>query len=83
MDLPKSSVTAAAIFAVISFVTLLIGVPLMLNDMAQLESELAQQRQIHLDMANTMWSTIMEQKEVTRKERATDYADRQRRQCNY
>lgn len=50
MDLPKSTVNAAAIFAVISSVSLLIGVPLMLYDVVQLESELAQQRQLYVDM---------------------------------
>ena len=50
MDLPKSTVTAAALFALISSVSLLIGVPLMLYDVAQLESELAQQRQLYVDM---------------------------------
>ena len=50
MDLPKSTVTAAAVFALISSVSLLIGVPLMLYDVAQLESELAQQRQLYVDM---------------------------------
>jgi hypothetical protein len=49
-DLPKGSITAAAIFSLVSFLALLIGVPLMLNDVAQLENEMIQQRQVFMDM---------------------------------
>jgi hypothetical protein len=49
-DLPTGSITAAAVFSLVSFLGLLIGVPLMLNDVAQLENEMIQQRQIYMDM---------------------------------
>src|SRR4051794_34215894 len=95
-DLPKGPITAAATFSLVSFLTLLIGVPLMLKDMAQLEHEMMQQRQVYMDMvkkyfvlknrknflikSNNMWRDVMDQGEITRKESAA-YGIRQRRQC--
>lgn len=52
-SLPSGSITAAATFSLVSFLALLIGVPLMLNDVAQLENEIAQQRQVYMDMVCT------------------------------
>lgn len=55
--LPTGTLTTAAIFAVTSFCALLIGVPVMLNDVANLHSELAQQHQIYRDMVITKGSS--------------------------
>uniref|UniRef100_A0A914HMA6 Protein kinase domain-containing protein n=1 Tax=Globodera rostochiensis TaxID=31243 RepID=A0A914HMA6_GLORO len=76
-ELPTGALTTAAILAITSFGAILIGVPLMLNDVANLQSELAQKSQVYMDMSNNMWRDIMTQGEQSRKEHANI---RQRRQ---
>jgi TctA family transporter len=79
----RTTVTVAASLAGLSFVSLLIGVPMILNDVANLEEEVAQQRQTYLDTSNRMWRELMEQGETTRVQRSTfDAERRQRRQCS-
>lgn len=48
--LPKGSLTAAVTFSVVSFLALIVGIVLMLNDVAQLEYDMSQQRQVYMDM---------------------------------
>ncbi|KAI3408384.1 hypothetical protein GPALN_010308 [Globodera pallida] len=81
-DLPKSCLMAAAIFSTISFAALLIGVPLMLNDVATLQFELAQQQKIYKEMSNNMWHDVMGQGEMIRMERANANV-RSRRQYDH
>jgi len=75
-------VTLAAILASLSFVVLLVGVPLVLNDIASLESEAASQHSHYMVMSNRMWDTLMEEGELTRLQIA-EYGTEQRhkRQC--
>nr|CAD2203209.1 unnamed protein product [Meloidogyne enterolobii] len=79
-SLPKGTVNIAAGLALVSFGTLMLGVPLMLMDLANFEKEMSQKRQIVEDMGSQMWSTIMEQNLLTRKARAAELTARQRRQ---
>lgn len=78
----RSTVTAAASLAGIAFIALLIGVPMMLNDVANLETELGHQRENFIELSNRMWKELMSQSEQTRLARdASNQAYRQRRQC--
>uniref|UniRef100_A0A914HGJ6 C3H1-type domain-containing protein n=1 Tax=Globodera rostochiensis TaxID=31243 RepID=A0A914HGJ6_GLORO len=77
--LPKWSVRTAASMAFLSLASVLVGVPLMLNDMTQLENDVSHQRKIYMDLSNKMWKSVMEQNEVIRMERSAD-SIRQRRQ---
>nr|CAD2208670.1 unnamed protein product [Meloidogyne enterolobii] len=79
-SLPKGTVNIAAGLALVSFGTLMLGVPLMLMDLANFEKEMSQKRQIVEDIGSQMWSTIMEQNVLTRKARAAEITARQRRQ---
>jgi len=49
-SLPKGTITAATTFSLVSFLALLIGVPLLINDLNELENLMAHQKQIYMDM---------------------------------
>uniref|UniRef100_A0A183C2P8 Col_cuticle_N domain-containing protein n=1 Tax=Globodera pallida TaxID=36090 RepID=A0A183C2P8_GLOPA len=78
--LPRKCLRAAAIFAGTSLCTLLIGILLMVNDMANLQHELSQKSQLYVQMSNNMWSLVMEQNKIIRTEKANI---RQRRQYGF
>uniref|UniRef100_A0A915E6H3 Nematode cuticle collagen N-terminal domain-containing protein n=1 Tax=Ditylenchus dipsaci TaxID=166011 RepID=A0A915E6H3_9BILA len=75
----RNSVTAAASLAGIAFVALLVGVPVMLNDLGNLETQLAQQHKNYMDMSNKMWKELMDQGEKTRMDRSAYVAARRER----
>lgn len=79
----KASVTTAASLAGIALLALSIGLPMMLNQMAILESEMAIERQLYIDMSNSMWSNLMEQGQEVRQARSAGFHNRQRRQCEF
>uniref|UniRef100_A0A914Y8M8 Nematode cuticle collagen N-terminal domain-containing protein n=1 Tax=Panagrolaimus superbus TaxID=310955 RepID=A0A914Y8M8_9BILA len=60
MDWPmRTSITAAATVACLAFVALIVGVPTLLQEVANMEAELAQERQEYLDISNIMWKELM------------------------
>lgn len=78
----RSTVTAAASLAGIAFISLIIGVPMMLNDVGNLETELRQQHHNYMELSNRMWKELMNQSEQTRVARAKNaQSKRERRQC--
>lgn len=82
-DLPTGTVTVAVILSVISLSAILVGVPLMLNDLVNLQLEFGLKSQAHLDMSNVLWRDIM--KEVATigqwDKREQKQTIRKRRQC--
>jgi hypothetical protein len=77
----KASVTTAASLAGIALLALAVGLPMMLNQMALLETEMAIERQVYIDMSNSMWNNLMEQGQEIRQARAAGFNTRERRQC--
>uniref|UniRef100_A0AC35GE55 Nematode cuticle collagen N-terminal domain-containing protein n=1 Tax=Panagrolaimus sp. PS1159 TaxID=55785 RepID=A0AC35GE55_9BILA len=57
----RSSVSAAATIAGLAFVALIVGVPTLLQEVANMEAELAKERQEYLDISNIMWKELMHQ----------------------
>ena len=54
-DLPRGTVSLAALLAGIALSLLLVGVPIMLQDVANLEMRVIAQRQVYLDQTNNAW----------------------------
>ncbi|KAI6204252.1 Cuticle collagen sqt-1 [Aphelenchoides besseyi] len=81
MDL-KTSVTTAASLAGVALLALAVGLPMMLNEMTLLETEMAAQRQVYIDMSNAMWTDLMDQNREIRVARSASFPEivRQRRQ---
>lgn len=73
----KTTVTTAAGLSGIALLALAVGLPIMLNQMAILESEMAIERQVYIDMSNSMWNNLMDQGKEIRQARSI----RERRQC--
>uniref|UniRef100_A0A914YPW4 Nematode cuticle collagen N-terminal domain-containing protein n=1 Tax=Panagrolaimus superbus TaxID=310955 RepID=A0A914YPW4_9BILA len=62
MDWPtKSSITIAASLAGLAFISLMVGIPMLLQEVANMEAELAHERQEYLDISNIMWKELMKQ----------------------
>ncbi|KAL3075835.1 hypothetical protein niasHT_032038 [Heterodera trifolii] len=83
IGLPHACLIVAAIFSTISFASLLVGVPMMLNDMASLQFEMAKQQKIYMEMSNNMWSDIMGQAQFIRMTRAKHYRQRRQQYDNF
>ncbi len=77
----RRTVSVAASFAGVAFASLVLGVSWILNDVANLEAEVLQQRQHYMDTSNRMWKELMVQGEQTRVQRSTYESQRHRRQC--
>ncbi|KAE9551327.1 hypothetical protein FO519_005442, partial [Halicephalobus sp. NKZ332] len=73
----KSSITVAATLSGLAFIALLVGVPTVLQDVANMEVELALEREEYLEMSNTMWKELMQQGDEIR---VTRSVNRNRRQ---
>lgn len=70
--------SSAAGLAAVSLVALIIGMPILMNDIALLETEAALEHQVYMEMSNQMWSVLMDQdKEI----RASASQQRHKRQC--
>ena len=81
LDWPtKSSVTVAATLSGFAFLALIIGIPTVLQDVANMENELALQRAEYLEMSNIMWKELMNQGDEIRVARSVN---RNRRQCMF
>lgn len=78
----KHSVTVSAIIAGIALTTLLIGIPTMLNEVANMEKELLLHRREYIDLTNLMWHDLMNEKAQIRHIR-TAYIDHEKRQCKH
>lgn len=74
----RRSVSAAAALSGLAFTALIVGLPMILNDLANLESEFAVERELYREMSNKMWRELMEQEEDIK---VTQASRRQRRQC--
>ena len=80
MDWPlRSSITISASVAGLAFVALIVSIPTMLQEVANMEAELALERQEYLDLSNVMWKELMQQGDEIRQSRS---AMRPKRQCN-
>ncbi|KAL3091614.1 hypothetical protein niasHT_024196 [Heterodera trifolii] len=77
--LPQRVTWAAASMAFLSFASVFISVSIMLIDVAHLEGEISEHRQMYMDLSNKMWRSVMEQNEMIRLERSVG-AIRRRRQ---
>lgn len=77
----RSSITTAAVLSGLAFIALIVGMPTMLQDVANMEAELALERQQYLEMSNGMWKELMQQSDdIIRVVRSVR---RDRRQCKH
>lgn len=74
----RRSVSAAAAVSGLAFTALIVGLPLILNDLASLESQFAVEREAYMEMSNKMWKELMTQADEIRVSHASR---RERRQC--
>lgn len=73
-------VTSAASMAGLALLALTVGMPMLMNDIALLETEAALEHRVYLDMSNQMWTELMDQDSSLRVARQ---AVRERRQCKH
>lgn len=76
----RRSVSVAAAVSGLAFTALIVGLPLILNDLASLESQFALEREAYMEMSNKMWRELMSQTEEIRTSQA---GRRERRQCEW
>ena len=75
----KATVTGAASLSAVALFALTVGLPLMLNEMAMLETAAAVEHAAFIDLSNRAWLELRNENEAVRVARAV--ASRHRRQC--
>jgi hypothetical protein len=70
----KYTATSAASLSAIAFAALVISLPLMLKEMADLEHEWQIETDAYMKLSNEMWSDLMKQSNIHREKRLADAA---------